>query len=208
MAKPVQVLIVFDTRLGHTMNLAFQVAHGVKMVEGCEAVTRRVLAQEPESIIPRDEDYERVRAQFEPIETCSLADLEAAEAIVTGSPTRFGVMTHGMKALWDATGELWQRKALYGKVGSAFCSTSTPHGGQEMTIWSLLLPMMHHGMLICPPGYGDPSYFKAASPYGATQWSGPDSDRDMGRNEEQAAIFLGRRVAEVARQLSLAPVAH
>ncbi len=114
-------------------------------------------------------------------------------------------MTHGLKALWDQTGDLWQERALYGKVGAAFCSTSTPHGGQEMTIWSLLLPMMHHGMLICPPGDGDPSYFAAASPYGATQLSGPDSERGMGDEEEQSAIFLGRRVAEVARQLSPAP---
>lgn len=205
MAEPVQVLVVFDTRLGHTMNLAFQVAHGVKMVEGCEPVTRRVTLSERESIVPGGERYERVQAQLEPIETCSLADLEASSAIVTGSPTRFGVMTYGLKALWDRTGDLWQRRALYGKVGAAFCSTSTPHGGQEMTIWSMLLPMMHHGLLICPPGYGEESYFHAASPYGATQLSGPHSNQGMSEQEERAAIFLGRRVAKVARQLSLAP---
>lgn len=196
------VLVVFDTRLGHTAQLAFQVAHGVKMVEGCEPVTRRVASSERESIVPAGAEYERAMAQFEPIEVCSPEDLRAADAIVTGCPTRFGQMTHGLKALWDRTGGLWQTGALQGKVGAAFCSTSTPHGGQEMTIMSQLLPMMHHGMVIVAPGYGDPSYLRAASPYGATNVSGQDADGKISEDEERAAQYLGRRVAEVARRLS------
>lgn len=208
MDAKVEVLIVFDTRLGHTAELAFQVAHGVKMVDGCAPVTRRVTDSERESIVPENAEYRRAMAQFGPIDIATPEDFAAADAIITGCPTRFGQMTHGLKALWDRTGGLWEKGALQGKLGAAFCSTSTPHGGQEMTILSQILPMMHHGMLIMAPGYGDPSYLRAASPYGATNVSGAQSDGKLTEDEEKAAQYLGRRVAEVALQLQGAPALH
>lgn len=208
MDAPIEVLVVFDTRLGHTAELAFEVAHGVKMVEGCAPVTRRIPSSDRESIVPSGERYERAMAQFEPIDVARPEDLSAVDAIITGCPTRFGQMTHGLKALWDRTGGLWQKGALHGKVGAAFCSTSTPHGGQEMTILSQLVPMMHHGMVIVTPGYGDPSYLLAASPYGATNVSGPGSDMGVTEEERRAARYLGRRVAEVAARLCGARVTH
>lgn len=106
------------------------------------------------------------------------------------------------------TAELAFEGALQGKVGAAFCSTSTPHGGQEMTILSQLVPMMHHGMVIVTPGYGHPSYLHAASPYGSTNVSGPESDMGVTQEERRAAQYLGRRVAEVAVKLCGVRVAH
>lgn len=196
-----RILIIFDTRYGGTMKLAVEVAEGVKGIEGAEPVTRRVAIWEPEEIIRQNGRWERAQAQFGAMAEVSLDDLESADAIICGSPTRFGGMTAAMKALWDSTGQLWVDKKLYGKVGAVFSTTGTPHGGNEMTLFSMIVPMMHHGMVIVAPGYGHPTFYQTASPYGATAVTGPGGDHDPDEATCRAAMFLGQRVAEVTLSL-------
>lgn len=203
-----KVLVVFDTRYGSTMALALKVAEGVKGIAGAEVVTRRPRISEPESIIRQNRRWHQAHEQFEAIREATLEDFEEADAIITGSPTRFGVMTAAMKELWDRTGVLWAEGRLFGKVGAVFSSTSTPHGGNETTLLSLMLPMLHHGMVIVSPGYGHPATYQASSPYGATWVSGPGADHDPDEATEKAAAFLGQRVAEVAVVLAGNRVVH
>ena len=129
-------------------------------------------------------------------------EMVEADALIFGSPTRFGNMTAPMKSLWDRTGRLWAEGKLFGKVGAAFTSTSTPHGANEVTLITMFMPMYHHGMIVVTPGYGDPGVFEAGSPYGATSVSGPMSDKPPTEKDLQVARFQGRRVAEVAKALS------
>lgn len=197
-----KILILFDSHYGNTLQLAAKVAEGVKDVEGAEPITRRVATSAPESILPADDEHSRhVRHQFAAIAEATLEDLIEADGIVVGSPTRFGNMTAAMKAFWDKTGPLWSRGQLFGKPGAVFTSTSTPHGGNEMTLLTMMVPMMHHGMIIVPPGYGHPVYQKAASPYGATSVSGPEADLDPTDDDGTAAFFLGQHLAQVATLL-------
>lgn len=198
-----RILVVFDTRYGSTMNLAFHVAEGVKGVEGAEPVTRRVADREAvEEIVKDNERRERAMAQLQPIREVTHDDLRQADGIICGSPTRFGSMTAAMKAFWDSTGPLWAKGELAGKVGAAFSTTSTPHGGNEMTLFSLIVPMMHHGMLIAAPGYVHPSSWHASSPYGLTWVAGLGSDHDPDEATCRLARDLGERVATFATRLA------
>ena len=132
-------------------------------------------------------------------------DAEWADAIVFGTPTRFGNVSSELKAYIDSLGGLWFQGKLNGKVGSAFTSTSTPHGGNETTITSLYTPMAHLGMIVVPLGYADPAMFKAGTPYGASSVSGqnnaPPTPDDL-----EVAKFQGRRVAHVATALKAAAI--
>lgn len=206
--KVAHILVLFDTRYGATMDLAFHVAEGVKGIAGAEPVTRRVEASEPEEIVRENGRWERAQAQLEPIRVVSPADLIEADGIICGSPTRFGGMTAAMKAFWDGTGPLWAKGELAGKVGAAFSTTSTPHGGNEMTILSLLVTMMHHGMVIVAPGYTHPASYHASSPYGLTWVTGPGSDHDPDEATVSLARDLGERVAAVATRLAGRGVLH
>jgi len=126
-----------------------------------------------------------------------------ADAIVLGTPTRFGNAAAELKAYIDSLGGLWAQGKLNGKAGAAFCSTSTPHGGNEVTIVSLYAPLAHLGLIIVPTGYADPAMFKAGTPYGASSVSAnqalPPSPDDL-----EIARYEGRRVTLVARALKTA----
>jgi NAD(P)H dehydrogenase (quinone) len=199
-----KVMIVFDTRYGNTMRLAETVAEGVNSYPGAEALFRRVEIVEPEVIIQRNDRWKEANAKSRKVPEVSLEELLEIDALVLGSPTRYGVMTAPMKKFIDSTGKVWLDGGLAGKVGAAFTSTSTPHGGQEMTILSLIIPMLHHGMILVTPGYIDPATFVSGSPYGATSVSGGLSDRPPTESDSKVARFLGRRVAEIATQLKFA----
>jgi NAD(P)H dehydrogenase (quinone) len=200
----VKVMIVFDTRYGNTMRLAEGVMQGAMEVAGTEVLMRRVEMIEPESIINRNEAWKKASDRFRKIEEAKAEELMYVDALVLGSPTRYGVMTAPMKKFIDSTGKVWLQGGLAGKVGAAFTSTSTPHGGQEMTILTMLLPMMHHGMILVTPGYLDPATFVAGSPYGASSVSGGDSMQPPTENDMHVARHLGRRVAQTASELSYA----
>ena len=197
------VLIAFYSRGGVTEALAQAVAEGAK-AEGAEVRLRRAREFVGEEVMKKApgwlEGAKRMNALYEaPTE----ADAVWADAIVFGTPTRFGSMTAELKAYIDSLGGLWFQGKLVGKAGAAFASTSTMHGGNEMTITALYAPMAHLGLILVPTGYADPALFKAGTPYGASSVSGTDSTLPNA-DDLEVARFQGKRVARVAAALRAA----
>ena len=195
-----KILIAFYSRGGVTEALAKAVAEGAK-AEGAEVRMRRAREFVGEEVMKKApgwlEGAKRMNALYEaPTE----ADAEWADGIVFGAPTRFGSMTAELKAYIDGLGGLWFQGKLIGKAGSAFASTSTPHGGNEMTITALYAPMAHLGLILVPTGYADPALFKAGTPYGASSVSGTNS-APPSADDLEVARFQGKRVARVAAAL-------
>ena len=194
------VLIAFYSRNGSVEALARAMAEGAGQ-EGAEVRMRRA----PELVGPDImrkapgwiESAERMKKLYAPP---TAADAEWADAILLGSPTRFGNMCSELKAWVDSLGGLWMRGALNGKAGSAFTSTATPHGGNESTLLSMWTPMAHLGLVIVPTGYTDPALFKAGTPYGASSVSGQDNAPPT-EDDLAVARHQGRHVARVARSL-------
>jgi NAD(P)H dehydrogenase (quinone) len=198
-----KILIAFYSRGGVTEALAKAVAEGAK-AEGAEVRMRRAREFVGEEVMKKApgwlEGAQRMNALYEaPTE----ADAEWADGIVFGTPTRFGSMTAELKAYIDSLGGLWFKGALVGKAGSAFASTSTLHGGNEMTITALYAPMAHLGLILVPTGYADPVLFKAGTPYGASSVSG-NSGALPGDDDLAVARFQGKRVARIAAALKAA----
>lgn len=199
----VNVLIAFYSRNGSTEALAKAVAEGAK-AEGGEVRLRRARDIVAEEIIKRvpgwAENRDRMDGEYEaPTDT----DAVWADGIILGTPTRFGNVAAELKAYIDSLGGLWANGKLIGKAGSAFTSTSTPHGGNETTITSLYTPMAHLGLILVPLGYADPALFKAGTPYGASSVSGQNSAPPT-EDDLEVARFQGRRVTQVARALKAA----
>ncbi len=200
---PTNVLIAFYSRNGSTEALANAIAEGarkagaeVRLRRARELVGPEVMAKAPGWA----EHAARMNAAYEaPTE----ADAEWADAILFGTPTRFGSVSSELKAYIDGLGGLWFQGKLVGKAGSAFTSTSGPHGGNESTIISLYNPMAHLGLIIVPLGYADPVLFRAGTPYGASTVSGQDNSPPTA-DDLEVARFQGRRVTEVAAALKTA----
>ena len=200
MSEPVKVLIAFYSRNGSTAALAEGIAEGARAA-GAEVKLRRVDEFISEDIINSvpgwKESRESLKAKY-PAPTP--ADAEEADAVIFGTPTRFGSPSAELKSYIDSLGGLWFRGALNGKVGAAFTSTSGPHGGNETTILSLYPPLAHLGFIIVPNGYVDPVLFGAGTPYGSSTVSGqnnaPPTETDL-----VVARVQGRRVAEIAAAL-------
>jgi NAD(P)H dehydrogenase (quinone) len=136
---------------------------------------------------------------------CELDDLERCAGLALGSPTRFGNMAAPLKYFWDGTAALWLSGALAGKPAAVFTSTASLHGGQESTLVSMILPLLHHGMLIVGLPYTEPGLMRTSTggtPYGASHVAGAASDRAVDDAEKQLCIALGQRLAETARRLS------
>ncbi len=199
----VNVLIAFYSRSGVTEALAKGIAEGAKAA-GAEVRLRRAREFVGRDVMAKAagwaEGADRMNALYEaPTE----ADAEWADAIVFGTPTRFGNVSSELKAFVDGLGGLWFQGKLNGKVGSAFASTSSPHGGNESTAITMYNFMAHLGLVIVPLGYADPAMFKAGTPYGASSVSGqtaqPPSEDDLA-----VARFQGRRVTHVAKALKAA----
>ncbi len=197
------VLIAFYSRNGSTEALAKAVAEGaeaagatVRLRRAREIVSREVMANAP----GWTENADRMNAAYE---APNEADAEWADAIVFGTPTRFGNISSELKAYVDSLGGLWFQGKLNGKAGGAFSSTSTAHGGNESTNISMYNFMAHLGLVIVPLGYADPSMFQAGTPYGATSISGqnatPPNEKDL-----EVARYQGRRVTQVAAALKAA----
>ena len=196
-----KILIAFYSRTGTIEALAKGVAEGAES-EGAEVRLRRareLIGHDIMSSVPGwKESAEAMNARYA---APSIEDAEWADAIVFGTPTRFGSVSSELKAYIDGLGGLWAKGALNGKVGSAFAGSATPHGGNESTIISLFNPLAHLGLIIVPTGYGDPAMFKGAgTPYGASVVSGnPPSGPSA--DELEVARYQGRRVAKVAQAL-------
>jgi len=198
-----KVLVLYYSMYGHVEIMADAIAEGARQVDGVEAVVKRV----PE-IIPED----RARAmgvkldQKAPIATTE--ELANYDAIIFGTPTRFGNMAAQMRNFLDQTGKLWMNGALIGKIGSVFTSTGTQHGGQETTITSFHSTLLHHGMVIVGVPYSCKGLtvmteITGGSPYGSSTLAGSDGKRMPSENELEIARFQGRHVAQIAQRLAM-----
>jgi len=197
---PTNVLLAFYSRNGTIENLALAAGEGARAA-GAEIRMRRARELVPQEVMARApgwiDNAKRMNAAYEaPTE----ADAEWADAIIFGTPTRFGCVCAEVKAYVDSLGGLWAAGKLAGKVGSALSATSQLHGGNETTIVSLWPPLAHLGFIIVPPGYADPAMFSAGSPYGATASTGRER-RPLTDAEKAAARWQGTRVTRVAAAL-------
>jgi NAD(P)H dehydrogenase (quinone) len=194
-----KVLIAFYSRNGSTEALAQAVAEGAR-AEGAELRLRRAREFVGPDIMAQAPGWAENAARMNGLyEAPTEADAEWADAIIFGTPTRFGNAAAELKAFIDSLGGLWFQGKLNGKVGSAFVSTQSAHGGNESTSISLFNPMAHLGLIIVPPGYADAVMFKAGTPYGASAVSGANA---LPTDDEKAAArFQGARVARIAAKL-------
>lgn len=200
-----KVLIVYYSMYGHVHRMAEAVAEGAQEVEGAEVEMRRVPETLPEGVLEKMGALEAQKA-FAHVPICSVDDLTSADAIIFGVPTRFGNMCGQMRQFLDATGRLWKEGALVGKVGSVFTSSATQHGGQESTILSFHITLLHHGMLIAGLPYTFAGQMRideitGGSPYGASTIAGNQGERMPSENELAAARFQGKYVAQIASKL-------
>lgn len=201
-----KVNIIFQSLYGHIYRMAEAVAEGARQVSGAKVQ----LFQVPETLT--DEILAKVGAteakkMFAHIPTATMDSLSEADAVIFGTPTRYGMMCAQMRSYLDATGGLWMSGALIGKVGSVFTSTATQHGGQESTILSFHTTLLHHGMIIVGVPYSEKRQMTldeitGGSPYGASTITGGDGSRLPSENELAIALFQGRHVAEITKRLT------
>jgi NAD(P)H dehydrogenase (quinone) len=200
-----KVLIVYYSTYGHVYKMAEAIAEGVRDVDGADAVLRRVPETLPQAVL---EQMGAVEAQksFAQVPVCTVDELASADAVIFGTPTRFGNMCGQMRQFMDATGQLWAQGALVGKVGSVFTSSATQHGGQESTILSFHTTLLHHGFVIVGLPYAFQGQMRideitGGSPYGASTIAGGSGERMPSENELAGARFQGRHVAAIAAKL-------
>ena len=191
-----KILVLFYSRTGNTAALADAIVEGAKAERFSEVDVRRIDDLAPQSVIDSIPEWkssrEKLKAKYQTFsDVNTLADYDA---LILGSPTRYGIMAAELKHVLDQTGPLWQKGALVNKVGAAFTSVATGHGGHETTLWSIMTPMANLGLILVPPGYSDAVMFAGGSPYGATATTGggPPGESDLA-----AARQEGKRVAEV-----------
>lgn len=179
------ILILYHSRLGSVRSMARLIARGVESDPRCTAVLRCVTAEGEEP--PADA-------------LVSLDDLRACDALILGSPTRFGNMSAPMKAFWDSTSGEWMRGSLVDKPAAVFTSSSSMHGGQESTLLSMMLPLIHHGMLICGVPFTEPALHKTTSggtPYGPSHVAGANNEHAISNDEKAVCLALGKRMAKL-----------
>jgi len=196
-----KVLVLYYSSYGHIEAMADAVAEGAASVGGCEVAVKRV----PE-LVPADVAAASGIKTDQAAPIATVEELADYDAIIFGTPTRFGNMAAQMRNFLDQTGGLWFTRALVGKVGSVFASTSSQHGGQETTITSFHTSLLHHGMIIVGlpytfEGNAEMGEISGGTPYGATTLAGADGSRMPSENELAGARFQGRHVAEIATRL-------
>ena len=201
-----KVLIVFYSTYGHIYKMAEAVAEGVKEVAGAEVKILRVPETLPEEVLGKMGAVDAQKA-FSHVPVCTVDELAEADAIIFGTPTRFGNMCGQMRQFLDATGQLWTKGSLVGKVGSVFASSATQHGGQESTILTFHVTLLHQGFVIVGLPYAFQGQMRidevtGGSPYGATTIAGGDGSRKPSENELEAARFQGKHVASIAAKLT------
>ncbi|UXY15179.1 NAD(P)H:quinone oxidoreductase [Chitiniphilus purpureus] len=199
-----KVQIVFYSMYGHVYRLAEAVAEGVREA-GAEATLLQVSELVPEEILAKS-GADKARAVFSHVPLAQVGQLAEADAIVFGTPTRFGNMCAQMRNFLDQTGGLWAKGALIGKVGSVFTSSATQHGGQETTLTSFHTTLLHHGMVIVGVPYSEArqttlAEISGGSPYGASTITDGNGSRQPSDNELAIARFQGRHVVSIAAKL-------
>ena len=193
------ILVLYYSRHGATRKLAELIAQGIESVPGVDARLRTVpavstVAEATESDIP---------AEGAPY--VELQDLDDCAALALGSPTRYGNMAAAMKYFLDGTAAQWLSGTLSGKPAVVFTSTGSLHGGQESTLLTMMIPLLHHGMLIMGLPYTQPELMTTSSggsPYGPTHWSGIDGNKPISDDEKRLAVAMGKRLAETAVKLA------
>jgi NAD(P)H dehydrogenase (quinone) len=201
-----KVLVIYYSMYGHTMKMAKAAKVGAEAVNGVDVILRRVPEfKDIEKQIQKDEYAKAVWEQQKEIPECQLDELREADAIILGTPTRYGNMTAQMKRFIDSTAELWLQGALEGKLVGLLTSTATTHGGQETTLLSMMIPLLHLGMVIVGVPYSVPGMLhvegRGGTPYGATTIAGPNNDLQPKPEDLDIAKALGKRVAEYAVKL-------
>ena len=186
--------------------MATAVAEGVKQVPGAEVELRRVPETLPQEVLEKMGALEAQKS-FAHIPVCTVEELAQADAVIFGTPTRFGNMCGQMRQFLDATGQLWMEGSLVGKVGSVFVSTATQHGGQESTLLSFHTTLLHQGMVIVGLPYAFQGQMRndeitGGSPYGATTIAGTKGERSPTENDLEGARYQGRHVAAIAAKLA------
>ena len=194
-----EILVLYYSLHGHTESMARQVVRGVESLDGARARLRTVPPVDngqagPQAAVPESGP---------PFASCQ--DLADCAGLIMGSPTRFGNMAAALKYFIDGTSSEWFSGTLAGKPGAVFTSTASLHGGQESTLLSMMLPLMHHGMVVVGLPYTEPGIITTRSggtPYGASQLSGWEGERELDNTEAELCRALGRRVAEIALKLA------
>ncbi|QJX46200.1 NAD(P)H:quinone oxidoreductase [Hymenobacter taeanensis] len=201
-----KTLVLFYSTYGHIWKMAEAVAEGARQVSGNEVVVKRVPETLPQAILDQIGATEAQKA-FEHIPVATPNELEQYDAIIFGTPTRYGNLCGQMQAFMDSTGGLWAQGKLVGKVGGVFVSTATQHGGQETTIRAFHTELLHHGFVIVGLPYAWQGQMghetvTGGTPYGASTVAGGQGERQPSENELEGAIFQGRHTAEIASKLA------
>ncbi len=201
----IKVNVIFYSMYGHVYKMAQAIAEGAGSVSGTQVNVFQVAETIPDDVL---EKYgaKGAKAAFAKVPVATMENLTEANAIIFGTPTRFGNMAGQMRNFLDQTGQIWFGGGLIGKVGSVFASTGTQHGGQETTITSFHSTLLHHGMIIVGVPYSekglmDMSAISGGTPYGATTMAGADGSRQPTENELKVAKFQGKHVAEITAKL-------
>jgi NAD(P)H dehydrogenase (quinone) len=202
-----KVWVVYYSMYGHVYQLAQAASEGTRLVPNVEPVLRRVPETLSEGILEKMGALEALKKQAH-VPVCTVDELAEADAVIFGTPTRFGNMCGQMRQFLDGTGHLWVKGALVGKVGSVVTSSNTQHGGQESTILTFHVTLLHHGMVIVGLPYAFQGQMvmdqiTGGSPYGASTIAGPDGSRLPSQNELAGARYQGEYVAKIARKLAL-----
>ena len=202
-----KVLVVYYSMYGHVYKLVEAAGEGARSVANVEATLRRVPETLPEEVLEKMGAVEAQKQQAD-VPVCTVDELGEADALIFGTPTRFGNMCGQMRQFLDATGQLWMSGALVGKVGSVVTSSNTQHGGQESTILSFHITLLHHGMVVVGLPYSFQGQMtvddiSGCSPYGASTIAGADGSRFPSENELAGARYQGEYVSKIAKKLTV-----
>jgi len=205
--KIAKILILFYSRYGNTAKMAEEIAYGAKEIPSTSVTLRRIADDVPAEVISQNPEWSKtVEDLTNRYPTSKIEDLVKEmpnyDAIIFGSPTRFGNMAAPMKALWDRTSDLWLKGSLIDKLGAVFTGAASVHGGQETTAVSMMFPMLHHGMIIVGVPYAVPELAQSGSPYGPSRIVGPMANKQITEADTKVARALGKRVSELSQKLS------
>lgn len=199
-----KILILYYSMYGNVFRMAQTVAEGAREVEGAEVDVKTVPELIPDSVIQSNAGMKAAKELQKDVPIASVDELANYDAILVGSPTRFGNMCAQMRNFWDQTSRLWMNGTLIGKPAGVFCSTASLHGGQETTLISMMLTLFHHGMILVGVPYSVPELItttQGGTPYGPSHTAGAKGDMPLTEEETAICKALGKRVAEVAKKL-------
>jgi NAD(P)H dehydrogenase (quinone) len=203
--RPTKIFIVFYSRYGNTARMAEEIAYGAKELSNIQVTIRRLADNISMEVISKDPAWTKIAENMSNRYPTTLIEdvikeLPNNDAIIFGSPTRFGNMAAPMKTMWDGTTELWTSGSLIGKIGAVFTSAASVHGGQETTAVSMMFPMFHHGMILVGVPYSVEDLIESGSPYGPSRIVGRLANQEIQQADIRVARALGKRVAEVTKK--------